>query len=177
MSKSITEKSKFLSYVLRHRPEAAKLTLDKEGWCNLHQLLANTDLLLAEIHEIVRTDSKGRYTIDGDHIRANQGHSTEKVELTFKKAVPPVVLWHGTSRKVWEDNIKRTGLLPMSRHKVHMSQDPNTAVTVGTRHDKNTVLLRIDAKRMLTDGFTFELSDNGVWLIDAVPAKYLEVQE
>jgi putative RNA 2'-phosphotransferase len=173
MTKSLTEKSKYLSFLLRHKPEAAKLKLDKEGWCALAQLISNTDLTLDEIHEIVRTDSKGRYTIDGDKIRANQGHSTGEVKLTFKSAVPPVALYHGTTRKVWEDIIRTEGLKPMSRHHVHMSADITTALIVSNRRKAENIILKVDAKRMLADGFKFFISENSVWLVDAVPAKYL----
>lgn len=181
MSKDLQEKSKYLSYLLRHKPEAAKLTLDKEGWCELKQLLANTDLKLDEIEEIVRTDSKSRYSFqhwemngsrEPTHIRANQGHSTSQVRLTFNKAVPPVVLYHGTSEAAYYDIVK-TGLKPMSRHHVHLTDDLDTAKTVGGRRKRGLVILKIDAKQMLADGVQFFRSENGVWLVDAVPAKYI----
>jgi putative RNA 2'-phosphotransferase len=35
------------------------------------------------------------------------------------------------------------------------------------------VLLVVDAARMATDGYTFRVTANGVWLTDHVPPKYL----
>jgi putative RNA 2'-phosphotransferase len=181
MSKDLQEQSKYLSYLLRHKPEAAKLTLDKEGWCNIPELLANTKLTIEELEEIVRTDSKGRYsfeywemngTREPIKIRANQGHSTSQVRITFNKAVPPVVLYHGTNEAAYYDIVKQ-GLKPMNRHHVHLTDDLDTAQTVGGRRKRGIVVLKIDAKQMLTDGFEFFRSENGVWLVDAVPAKYI----
>lgn len=184
---SLTEKSKYLSYLLRHKPEAANLTLDKEGWCDVAQLLANTDITLAELEEIVRTDSKGRYSIhywegggegvpytrEPMRVRANQGHSTDKVRLTFNKAVPPTVLYHGTTDQAWAF-IAKQGLKPMSRHHVHLSDDLETAQIVGGRRKRDLVVLRVDAKAMLADGIEFFRSENGVWLVSAVDAKYIQ---
>jgi putative RNA 2'-phosphotransferase len=187
MPTSQQERSKYLSYLLRHKPEAAHLTLDKEGWCDLEELLKNTDFTLTELESIVAADAKTRYafkfwemageslpsTREPIAIRANQGHSTDSVRMTFNKAVPPVQLFHGTNVDAWP-TIQKTGLLPMSRHHVHLSPDVDTAMNVGGRRRKDIVLLKIDAKNMLADGFTFFLSDNGVWLVPAVPAKYVE---
>lgn len=176
MSASLTEKSKYLSYLLRHKPEAANLTLDKEGWCSVDQLIQNAGFTLEELTEIVNTDSKGRYSIAlgiRDHrIRANQGHSTKNVSLSFEKAVPPVVLYHGTYDTVVETILKQ-GLKPMSRHHVHLTDDLETARSVGGRRRKGVTIFKVDAKQMLADGIQFFRSENGVWLVDAVPAKYL----
>jgi len=176
------ERSKYLSYLLRHKPEAAHLTLDKEGWCVIDELLKNTDFTYDELISLVAADEKRRYslapelgTVVGlqyELIRANQGHSTDSVRLTFNKAVPPTVLFHGTTADALQQILK-VGLKPMSRHHVHLSADIETAKTVGGRRKADLVVLKIDAKRMLADGFEFFLSDNGVWLISAVPAKYL----
>lgn len=172
------ERSKYLSYLLRHKPEAAKLTLNKQGWCSLEQLTSNTDFGFAEICQIVAADSKGRYSFDDENphrataIRANQGHSTNHVRITFDKAVPPTVLYHGTTDAAFETIVKE-GLKPMSRHHVHLTDDLDTAKDVGGRRKRDLVVLRIDAKQMLADGVEFFRSDNGVWLVSAVDAKYI----
>ncbi len=176
----LTEKSKYLSYLLRHRPEAANLTLDREGWCEIEQLLVNTKMSLEEVLEIVRTDAKHRYSVKPSdwavptHIRANQGHSTDTVRLTFKQAVPPTVLYHGSTSSS-APMIMHTGLKPMKRHHVHLSADIDTAQSVGGRRKGDVVLFKVDAKQMMADGIKFYLSTNGVWLVDAVPPKYLQL--
>jgi len=174
MSKKLTERSKYLAYILRHNPASANLTLSSEGWVRIELLVKNTDFTFEELDEIVKNDSKGRYTIFDGLIRANQGHSTDTVDLTFKKVVPPVSLYHGTTVNAWE-SIKKQGLMPMSRHHVHLSGDIATAQIVADRRKQDTVILRVDAKQMLADGLEFFRSENGVYLVGAVPAKYLHL--
>ena len=170
------ELSKFLSYLLRHRPEAKNIILDKEGWASIDELIANAGFTRAEIEQIVAEDKKTRYSIseDGTKIRANQGHSTDKVKITFEKAVPPITLYHGT---VADSLVKilKEGLKPMKRHHVHLSADQRTAEDVGGRRKSDTVILTIDAKQMLADGIQFYKSENGVWLVEYVSPKYFVV--
>lgn len=177
---TLQDKSRFLSFVLRHRPEAIGITLDKDGWIDVDVLLkatqtTKTPLTLADLREIVGSDSKGRYsfTPDEKRVRANQGHSTSQVRLTFTKGVPPPLLYHGADNKAL-GQIMRVGLLPMKRHYVHLSADLETAQAVGGRRRAGYTVLQIDAARMVAEGLTFFVSDNGVWLIEAVPSRYLK---
>jgi putative RNA 2'-phosphotransferase len=171
-----TTLGKFIALVLRHQPDAAGLTLDKEGYAQVSALLANRaqPMTREELDYVVATDSKGRYAYDNtrERIRANQGHSL-RVDVGLKQAVPPAKLYHGTAdRSV--NAILREGLKPMSRQHVHMSASEDTAVDVGGRHGKATVLL-VDALDAHEDGIKFYLSENGVWLADVVPAQYLSL--
>jgi len=178
MRDRIVDTSKFLSYVLRHKPEAIGVALDSEGWIEIATLIAaaakNGRLLDAQlIDQVVRTNDKKRFAMSGDglRIRAVQGHSTATVQLSHRALLPPPVLYHGTATR-FLDAIRREGLRPGSRHHVHLSQEHATAVSVGLRHGKPAVL-RVDAAAMAADGFTFFLADNGVWLTDEVPPRYL----
>ena len=180
MSKKLTERSRYLSYLLRHNPADAGLTLDKEGWCQLAELFTNTDFTFNELCEIVELDSKGRYSFDHNSpqhaqcIRANQGHSTKGVDITFQAATPPSVLYHGTSEGALYDIINSGAIKAMSRQYVHLSDDLETAKTVGMRHRKAgpLVVLQVDAEAMVNDGIKFFRSENGVWLVTSVDAKY-----
>ena len=59
--------SRFLSLVLRHKPEAAGITLDSHGWAAVDALLAGMaprhTLTMAQLEEIVRTDDKQRVSV------------------------------------------------------------------------------------------------------------------
>jgi len=172
------QQSKFLSLVLRHRPDVAGLTLDEGGWCSVDALLAGCAaaghaLSRHELEAIVRSSDKQRFAIspDGTRIRANQGHSVE-VDLGYAAAAPPDLLYHGTAEKNLAA-IRESGLLKGKRHHVHLSPDPETAIKVGSRHGK-PVVLKIAAGRMAAEEYTFYLSTNGVWLTDHVPARFLE---
>ena len=177
MDKHLKHKSKFLSLVLRHQPEAAGVALDDAGWVAVDALLAGcaaagTPITRAELDAVVRTNDKQRFALseDGTRIRANQGHSVE-VELGHAPADPPAVLYHGTSTDALP-SIRAVGLERRNRHHVHLSDRPDTAAAVGGRHGK-PVVLAVDAARMRADGHAFYRTPNGVWLADAVPPAYL----
>lgn len=183
MSKSLTELSKFLSLILRHKPSAANIELDEHGWANVEELIAginqvdsNNDIDMERLEEIVRTDNKQRYSFSEDKtlIRANQGHSIP-VDVELEEVAPPEYLWHGTATKYME-SIDSEGLVPKSRLYVHLSGDVEPATKVGKRHGK-LVLYKILSGKMQEDGYKFYRSVNGVWLTKEVPAKYLEKQE
>lgn len=60
----------------------------------------------------------------------------------------------------------------MRRHHVHLSPDVETAVKVGAGHGR-PVVFEVDAAAMSRDAHAFYCSENGVWLVDGVPASYL----
>jgi putative RNA 2'-phosphotransferase len=179
MSDKYIRHSKFLSLVLRHKPETIGLTLGEGGWVGVDELLEamrrhGRAFGLAELKELVATNDKQRFAFspDGSRIRASQGHSVE-VELGYEPAEPPEVLYHGTAERSVEA-ILREGILRRERHAVHLSERTDTATTVGNRHGR-PVVLAVAAGRMHRDGHAFYRSANGVWLADAVPAGYLTV--
>lgn len=175
----LKETSKYMSLILRHKPETIGITLDEHGWADVDELIEgisrtqnfNMDIL----EEIVRTDEKQRYSFNDDKtkIRANQGHSIE-VDVELEEKEPPEILWHGTGEK-FATSIDNIGLIPKSRLYVHLSKDEETATTVGRRHGK-PVLYMVNTREMYKDGFKFFLSKNGVWLTKEVPVRYLEKQ-
>ena len=171
------QKSKFLSYVLRHCPDEIGITLDLEGWTDIAALLEQaahrgTEISRAELDQIVATSDKKRFTVstDGKRIRAAQGHSVP-VALGLEPMVPPETLFHGTALANLT-SIRAEGLTPQNRQQVHLSADVETARKVGSRHGKPYVLT-VDAARMQREGHQFYQADNGVWLTDKVPASYL----
>jgi putative RNA 2'-phosphotransferase len=174
--------SKFLSLILRHSPETIHLNMDKNGWANIDELIANDNkykkmyLSTELIKTIVETNDKQRFILsdDGKKIRANQGHSIQ-IDLELECKIPPDILYHGTTDR-FLDSILKDGLKPMSRQYVHLSQSEETALTVGKRHGKPVVLC-IMAKIMYDEGIKFYLSKNNVWLVDNVPVKYIKLKK
>jgi putative RNA 2'-phosphotransferase len=179
MREELVPISRQLARVLRHKPEMWGLRLDTAGWCSVADLLSaatehNVPMSLQILEEIVFTNDKVRFTFSksGRQIRAAQGHSVE-VDLNLPTAFPPPVLYQGTTRKS-VGAILREGLLPMRRHAVHLSASVVVARTVGARRGP-PVLIVIDSFSMNRDGYKFQLADNGVWLVSAVPPRYLTV--
>lgn len=169
--------SKFLSYVLRHKPETIGLALDSEGWVEIDYLirLANghgTKLTRELLIEVVATSDKKRFALSSDcsRIRANQGHSFQ-VDLNLQPQTPPQILFHGTATR-FAPSIRAQGLVAGSRQYVHLSVDRETALQVGKRYGK-PLLLEVEALAMSRSGHEFFISANGIWLTRAVPTIYL----
>ncbi len=169
--------SKFLSLILRHRPDSIGLTLDHQGWANIEELVqkgnnTGTQFGREDLLYVVENSNKKRFSIsyDGLRIRAAQGHSVP-VELGLSPQKPPSVLYHGTAVQFVE-SILSEGLKPQNRQHVHLSVDVATAYRVGQRHGK-PIILEVQALPMHAVGFIFYIADNGVWLTDHVPADFL----
>ena len=180
MKMSLTSTSKFVSLILRHKPETIGIQLDEHGWANVEELIAGIfktrEFNREMLEEIVRTDSKQRFTFNEDKtkIRANQGHSIP-VDVELPEVVSPDRLWHGTGEK-YVASIDQEGLISKNRLYVHLSTDAATVTKVGSRHGK-PVLYIVKTKEMHDDGYEFFLSKNGVWLTKEVPVKYLVKDE
>ena len=177
--KEKTSASKFLSLVLRHKPEKIGILLDENGWADTSALLAGMNrsgrrISMDDLKEIVATCSKQRFKLSDDRskIRANQGHSIS-VDVEMSEMEPPAVLYHGTATR-FLDAIKKDGLIPKGRLHVHLSVDIETALAVGKRHGKPAILT-INAAKMQVDGHKFYLSDNNVWLTSAIPPNYCSI--
>ena len=175
----LTDISRYICLILRHKPEVIGIELDEHGWADVQQLISgikksrNKSFNMDMLEEIVQTDNKQRYSFNDDKtlIRANQGHSV-KVDVELEEKTPPEFLWHGTGEK-YVQSIDSVGLIPKGRLHVHLSKDEDTALNVGKRHGK-PVIYKVLSGQMSKDGFRFYLSKNGVWLIKEVPVRYLQ---
>lgn len=177
MRKKVEGVSRFLSYVLRHRPDSLQVELDAEGWANLSELVSRAQaqgkaISRALVEEAVATNDKRRFEISpcGARIRAVQGH-TVAVDLRRRPLVPPETLFHGTATR-FVSSIIEMGLRPAGRQYVHLSADKETAIAVGSRHGKPAVF-RVSSGHAHRDGCSFFLSKNGVWLTTEVAPQYL----
>ena len=169
--------SKFLSFVLRHKPDAIDLTLDEDGWASVAELIekAQPQFTITPdlIKQVVVTNDKKRFSLSDDEqlIRANQGHSIQ-VDLKLSPRIPPTILYHGTASR-FLNSIMQEGLKSGKRQHVHLSSDVETATAVGKRHGK-PVILEVAARAMHQQKFEFFRSDNGVWLTKHVPIRFFK---
>lgn len=166
---------KFMTYLLRHHPDAQGLKIDPQGgWASVKDLLDILNISLEDLEEIVRRDEKGRFSFESSshkRIRANYGHSID-VDLNLDEIEPPDLLYHGTA----ERNLKRIlkkGIKKMNRRQVHLSKDLETAVEVGKRHGKPAVVV-IDSHKMHNEGHKFYLSGDETYLTDYVHPRYFK---
>ena len=177
---STVKLSKRLCYVLRHNPASIGLSLDKNGYAYICELLLKLDesrvnVDKATLIKIVESDKKGRFSFNADKtkIRANYGHSFV-VDLDLKPLCPPSVLYHGTAERNIE-SILNGGLDKSKRNYVHLTEDISVATKIGKRYGK-PVVFKIDSARMYSDGFAF-CKSGVVWLTDSVPIEYLSLAE
>ncbi len=170
---------RFLSLILRHKPEVIGITLDEYGWAYVDDILKGFEkeghaITMEDLIYIVENNNKKRYSFNDDltKIRANQGHSI-KVNIELQKETPPNILYHGTAEKYYNEIINK-GILKQTRNHVHLSIDIETALVVGKRHGK-PIIFEVDTKQMYKDGVDFYLSKNNVWLVDKVMPKYIKL--
>ena len=176
MAVDLVSTSKFLSLVLRHKPDAFGLELDLNGWADVGELIRLAmnirRLTRPVLEQVVAENDKKRFAFsdDGQRIRASQGHSID-IDLALAAVEPPELLYHGTASR-FADSIRASGLNSANRQHVHLSVDVPTATRVGQRHGK-PVVLTIHAGAMAGAGYLFYLSANGVWLTERVPTEYI----
>ncbi|MFF5246717.1 RNA 2'-phosphotransferase [Streptosporangium sp. NPDC000095] len=173
--KRLVRVSKYLSQHLRHQPERIGLVLGPQGWVDIEALLAAAArhgfaITREELARVVAGNDKRRFSIEGDRIRANQGHTVD-VDLDLPVVEPPEILFHGTV-DAHVGAIRREGLRPMDRHAVHLSPDRETATRVGARRGRPVVLV-VRAGEMHRAGHEFRVSANGVWLAAHVPPAHI----
>lgn len=166
--------SKIMSWALRHDAERLKLTIDPEGYVPLTELMdainahASLDVTEPEIHQVARVEQ--RFSIVGDCIRANYGH-TLAAEVIHPLVVLPATLYRGTSSdKV--DNILAAGLKPMLRQFVHLTTGHALARSVGARHGR-PIVLRVDAVRAHAAGISFFKANERFWLSRLIPPDFV----
>lgn len=149
------------------------LVMDKFGWVSIKQLIKVLDITLQDLDDIVSEDNKKRFSFDEtkSKIRASQGHTID-IDTQPKETKPPKVLFHGTATKSL-DSIYKTGINKGQRNHLHLSDNKETATSVGLRHGA-AFILEIDSEKMYEDGYKFYLSDNKVWLTESVPRIYIK---
>ena len=124
-----------------------------------------------DIYKMVELLEKKRNQILNGKIRACYGHSVENKILKYP-VEPPEFLYHGTVQNSL-NNILEKGLLPMKRQYIHLSNDRNTAAIVGSWRKGELVILTIKAKEAFLSNIQFYKEENGIWLSDSIPTKYI----
>lgn len=170
-AEQIKEKSRKLSWLLRHGAGDEGLPMDAAGWVPVSAVFARLRLSPAALGEIVAHNNKQRLEWVDDRIRCCQGHSREGMPVTqaaLEASWTPWtggVVWHGTRAAV-VPAIAREGIVPGRRTHVHLA--PGLDSGVGKRAEVE-VMLAVDPARMAAAGFGLWAASNGVVLARAVP--------
>jgi len=175
----LRELSRAVSHALRHEPWLYELELNDEGWAAVADVVSALqversewgDLTEADLVQMIAGSSKRRHEIDCGRIRALYGHSIPG-KLKKTSAVPPTELYHGTAPSSLA-SIRTSGLLPMTRHYVHLSVDEATAAEVGRRKARQPAILKISAAAAHAIGIRFYEGNERVWLADRIPSQFI----
>lgn len=173
--------SRRLSWLLRHGATEVGLPMDAAGWAPVDAVQREVGLSREALEAVVRDNDKGRLQLEGDRIRACQGHSAagvpvtrEALEASWERVVGRAdPLFHGTRAEV-VPVVRVEGLRAMDRTHVHLA---------GGRHDKVgkraavEVLLPVCPIRLEAAGIALFRSPNGVFLAREVPASCLLPEE
>ena len=165
--------SKRLSWLLRHGALETGLAMDPAGWAFIEDVLAQLQISREALNSCVRENRKQRLQVDGDRIRATQGHSFAGTPVTWEalEASWSVVegrtapLVHGTRVEAVRV-IASEGLRAMERTHVHLAPDRTSHVGKRARVE---VLLHVDPVRLEAHGRRIFRSPNGVLLVRDVP--------
>jgi len=168
-----------LSWILRHAAADLKLDMTDDGFVSVNDILklkkfegCTSDLIV----EIATNDTKNRFSLRNTgeklYISANQGHSgtvaqllnAEKYLTPIEKPIVPCI--HGTYSNVVA-NIKKKGLMKMSREYIHCASGLPGEVKSGMRADCD-IFIYIDMEKAMADGIKFYLSKNDVILTQGV---------
>ncbi len=164
--------SKRLSFLLRHGANEAGLSMDAEGWASVADVLRLVALDEDALREVVETNEKRRFEIDGARIRAVQGHSSgvpvslEALEASWRAHEGDALVFHGTSVAAAHAILEGEGILPRERSHVHLAAAKGAKV--GKRAQVDVVLV-IDPVRLHRLGLRLFEAPNGVLLVRRVP--------
>ena len=117
--------SRFLTYLLRHRPTEYPASFDAQGFVPWEQVTALvekrfSDVTESDIRVVVEESEKKRFEWKDGKVRATYGHSFP-VELENEEVTPPSTLYFGTARDL-AASVLRNGLKPRDRQYVHLSE-------------------------------------------------------
>ena len=171
--------SRFLSFVLRHRPADYPLRFDRQGFVSWDELFQTVkarfpDITEAELVGVIEKSDKRRFERRDDKARATYGHSFH-VDLGLESVEPPPRLYHGTARDLAE-TVLREGLKPRGRQHVHLSPSVEEAIAVGQRRDPSPTVLVVDSQAAHAAGISF-YSSGPLFLCQEVPARFLSLLE
>ncbi len=163
--------SKFLSLILRHRPDQVGLTLDPLGRASLPALLdalrANgwEDLEEGEIEEVARLDGR-RFDLSDGTIRARYGHSLS-LEQPGTPSRPPEWLYVAVADGEEGDAVA-LGLRPAGRQHVHLCETPQEALRILQRHRTRGQIATVFARRAHDRGLPFYQATDRLYLVTQV---------
>jgi putative RNA 2'-phosphotransferase len=165
--------------ILRHQADDFGIELDEQGFAEVDAVWAQVtkryqgQFSISDLLKVVEgLDEKKRFELVEGRIRARYGHTAVRT-IAYDSVEPPEYLYHGTTQQALK-SIRAEGLRPQQRQMVHLSLDPDWAQTVGQRHSKESVVLRVRAGEMHAAGHEFYHPEPKHYLTAAVPVTFID---
>ena len=189
-NRQISRLSKYLSLILRHRPELIGVTLNEHGWTDLslEEIVKkmNEDesknfswVKITDIEEVVNTDPKGRYEISENEpylLRATYGHSVEVAGLLDDPSEVedlPQVAFFGCSNSEIE-NIIKSGITSSERQYIHLSARKNDALAIARNKFRNQPrIVSINLEGVAKSGVRCKAITPLVIIVENIPAEFI----
>jgi len=170
--------SRFLTFLLRHKPKDYPLAIDREGFAPWQEVVNMVqerfyDVTEEQIRSLIAGGSKKRFELRGDKVRATYGHSFP-VDLGSADVAPPAELYFGAAHDLAQSML-HSGLTPRDRQYVHLSVTAEEAESVAKRHDPSPAIIVVDAQAAHAEGIQFYES-GPLFLVENVPAKFLSLR-
>tara|TARA_B100000700_G_scaffold174398_1_gene192572 strand:+ start:408 stop:1103 length:696 start_codon:yes stop_codon:yes gene_type:complete len=171
-----------LALVLRHAPEKFDLEMDINGWIDVRDIVRKFKdggrrpqhwLRPHHLRAISETDTKGRYEVRGNMMRATYGHTVE-IELDLPSNDIPDSLYY-PSDPAEAENLVEVGISPGGRSHVHLSASIRYAAEAGRVHHNDPAIIEVDTARMVASGETIWHAGVTVFLAENVAGEYLSI--
>ena len=163
-----------LIYVaLRFKPDAYGITLDRDGWTKIDDLIYKINFLhgatiidRSALFKITKRNPKFTTNLFKTQIKANK-FKDEENQLTLKRTLPPDTLYC----------VLNEGFVFHSKQIIKPCDGDKFVVLKTVRPggvDPSRIVV-IDSRQMLAAGYSFYLAHNGDILIERVPCKFAAV--
>jgi RNA:NAD 2'-phosphotransferase (TPT1/KptA family) len=159
--------SKAMAYLLRHHGPTNGVLIDKAGFASMDDLALALKVDSSQLLAVAEHPGEPRFEVRDGGIRALYGHSLDVVIDVGIKVGAPTSLFHGSS---WSalDAIVRSGLVPMQRRLVHLTNIAEEAMAVGERKGAPLVLA-------IDQSHDEEPVAEGIWVSSEVPPRRLSI--
>ena len=168
--------SRLMAFHLRHDPAVERST---DGFVSVEKL---TDIIRRKVHwvkphhirEVAVFDTRSRYELKGELIRARYGHSVD-VKLDLPEADLDVLYYAAVPAA--SAQILSEGLKPVDRKMVHLSATIDNALEVGRSHVENPVMFAVDAQLAKKMGVRIFRASDRVYLAQSIPRECIKPLE
>jgi len=169
--KSLKKLSKFISYMLGHKPAEFGLVPDRDGFIKIKEFLKAVReeeglkyFRRSDLDEILITVSNSPIEIKNNYIRAKHhgnlpGHDPAQTL--------PKLLYTCVRRKAYSFVLNK-GIFPMGFTHVILSSKPEMAEKMGRRKDRMPVLLTIQIGKALEKGTLFYEAGDTLFLAETI---------